>query len=251
MRSDAEIDEIALAIETDRLAPGDLGDPLRLVALADALEEGDRRVALPDLAGDRLVAPDDVAHPRLDLLEVLGRERRGASEIVIESVFGGRAEGDLGFGIELLDRLGHHMRRVVAQDVEPVRLVAGDDRDRGVMVDDRREVARLAVELQRDRRLGEARADRGGDVGAGSAARRNCDVLPSGSVTTTGFPDAVSFMAPSAPSFGGAGNGPMATKKPRPLAGGVVRVQALAAGSAYAISSSAPRRAEWWSSLSW
>ena len=107
-----------------------------------------------------LVALDDLAHARLDLFEILGRERRVAREIVIEAVLGRRAEGDLRLGVELLDRLGHDVRGVVTDDFEPVRLVAGDDRDLGVMVDDGREVARAAVKLQRDRRLGEAGADR-------------------------------------------------------------------------------------------
>ena len=127
----------------------------------------DRRVAVPDLAGDLLVAPHDLAHPRLDLGEILGGERLGAREIVIEPGLGRRPEGDLGLGIELLDRLGHHMGRVVAQDLEPFRHVAGDDRDRGVTVDHGREIARPAVDPDRDRRLGEPRPDRGGDFGAG------------------------------------------------------------------------------------
>ena len=78
---------------------------------------GDRRVAVPDLAADRLVAAHDLAHPRLDLLEIFGRERLVAGEIVIEAGFRRRPKGDLGVGIEFLDRLGHDMGRIVAQDL--------------------------------------------------------------------------------------------------------------------------------------
>src|SRR5262249_22320900 len=106
MRPDTEIDEIALAIEADLLLRRNLADIFGLVALADAVEEGYRPVAAPHLARDRFVAAHDVAHALLDAREVVGRERRCAREIVIKAGVGRRAEGDLRFGIELLDRLG-------------------------------------------------------------------------------------------------------------------------------------------------
>src|SRR5579862_9129284 len=84
MRTDAQIDKIALAIDADRLVRRNFPDPLGLVALADTREKRDRGVAIPDLAGDRLVAPHDLAPARFDLFEILRRERLGAREIVIE-----------------------------------------------------------------------------------------------------------------------------------------------------------------------
>src|SRR5204863_2650931 len=56
MRPDAQIDEIALAVDADLLGRWDLADIFGLVALADAGEELDRSVTVPDLAGDLLVA---------------------------------------------------------------------------------------------------------------------------------------------------------------------------------------------------
>ena len=108
----------------------------------------------------------DLAHARLDLLEIFGRERLGAREIVVEAGFGRRPEGDLGIGIEFLDRLGHDMGRVVAQDLEPFRHLASDDRDGGVAVDHGREIARPPVDLNGDRRFRQTRPNRGGDFGA-------------------------------------------------------------------------------------
>src|SRR6266700_6016899 len=105
MRPNAQIDEFALAVDADLLRRRDLADILGLVALADAGEERDRPVAVPDLTGDRLVAADDLAHPLLDAGEVFRGERLIAPEIVIKAVVGRRAEGDLAFGIELLDGL--------------------------------------------------------------------------------------------------------------------------------------------------
>ena len=172
MRPRAQIDEIPLAIEADLLVGWDLADIFGLVALADALEERDGAVAVPDLAGDRLVAAHDLAHPLFDPGEIVGRERRLAREIVVKAGLGRRTERDLRFGVQLLDRLGHYMRRVVAQDLDPLRRLARDDRD--LRRHGRCAVARsraLSVDLDRNRRLGETGADRGRDIGAGHRSR--------------------------------------------------------------------------------
>ena len=71
--------------------------------------------AVPDLALDRQVAVDDLGHALLDLGEVLRRERLVAHEVVVEAVLRRGTERDLRAGIELLHRLGEHMRCVVAQ----------------------------------------------------------------------------------------------------------------------------------------
>src|SRR5205814_7605540 len=107
MRADAQIDEVALAIEADLLLGRDLADIFGLVALTDAIEERDRLIAVPDLAGDRLVTAHDVAHALLDARQIVGGERSRAGEIVIEAGFCRRAEGDLSFRVQLLDSLGH------------------------------------------------------------------------------------------------------------------------------------------------
>ena len=102
---------------------------------------------------------------------VNGRASLGR-EVVIEAVVGRRAEGDLRAGQQRLHRLGEHMRIVVARELERVGLVArGDQRELGVAVERPVEVAQLAVDPRRERRLGEARPDRRGDVGRGRARR--------------------------------------------------------------------------------
>ena len=81
VRAAAEVEPVALPVDADRLAGGDVGDDLGLVVLADRLEVADGVVAVPDLAADRLVAIDDLAHPRLDLRQLVRGERlhRGRS----------------------------------------------------------------------------------------------------------------------------------------------------------------------------
>ena len=70
-----------------------------------------------------------------------------AHEVVVEAVLGRRAERDLRAGIELLHRLRQHVRRVVAQQLERLRIARRHDADPGVVVDDRGEVLHLAVDL--------------------------------------------------------------------------------------------------------
>ena len=130
VRAAAQIDEAALAVQRDRLAGRDAADDLGLVALALLQEELDGGVAIPDLAHDLLVARDDFVHALLDALEILRRERRAAREVVVEAVLDGRADRHLRLGIELLDGLGHDVRRVVAQQLEPVGRRPRHDLDR-------------------------------------------------------------------------------------------------------------------------
>ena len=99
VRAAAQIDEIALAIQRDRLVGGDAANDLGLVDLALLQEEVDGGVAVPDFAHDLLVARDDLVHPLLDAREVFRRERRGACEVVVEAVLDGGADRDLGFRV--------------------------------------------------------------------------------------------------------------------------------------------------------
>jgi hypothetical protein len=62
------------------------------------------------------------------------------------------------------------VREVVPRELERLGLVArGDQRELGIAVERPVEVAHLAVDPRRQRGLGQARADRRGDVGRGRA----------------------------------------------------------------------------------
>ena len=123
-------------------------DQLELVRLARQLRA---RVVVGDRpAGEALVVLDDLAHPGLDRLEVLGRERGLDVEVVVEAVLDRRPDAELRVGEQVLDRLGHHVRRRVAQDGAPVGAV---DPDRLDLVAGRqlvREVAHDPVDPGRD-----------------------------------------------------------------------------------------------------
>ena len=169
MRPAAEIEPLALRVDLDLVALGDRVDQLELEGLALVGEQLLRRLAVDDLARERRVAGDDLAHLGFDLRQILRRERLLAREVVIEAVVDHRADGDLRAGIKLLHGLRHHMRRVVADQLERFLVLAREEFDRGVGLDGSGEVGELAVEAHRHAALGERRRDRFGDVEARGA----------------------------------------------------------------------------------
>ena len=133
VRPPAEVHECALPVDRDRFRRGDRADDLGLVVLALAFEESRRLVAVPDFAGDRLVAVHDLAHPLLKPDQVLGCERLGAREVVIEAVLDHGADGDLDIRVELLRGLGKRMGGIMADEVETVGIGARHDLDCGIV----------------------------------------------------------------------------------------------------------------------
>ncbi|MCY1308204.1 hypothetical protein D9M70_581930 [compost metagenome] len=139
---------------------------------------GDGRVAVPDLALQRGAPVDDLGHLLLDLREVVGREGLVAGEIVIEAVLDGRADGHLRAGEQLLHRLGQHVGGVVADGLQRLGIVAHQQAEVAVAVDDAVQVALLAVPDDQGRLLGQRGRDGGGHV----AARRALRILTHGAV---------------------------------------------------------------------
>ena len=96
---------------------GQFHHPFGLEAFAMVEEELADLLAVPFLADQRLVGGDDAAHLLLDRGQVLVGERAAAGgrrEVVIETVVGRRAEGDLRAGKQVLHRLGEDMGKIVA-----------------------------------------------------------------------------------------------------------------------------------------
>ena len=92
-------------------------DELELVGLVGHLRA---RLVLRDrAAAEDLVPVDDLQHRLLELLEVLGSERLRDVEVEVEAVRDVRADAQLGVRTQLLHRLRHHVRRGVAQHLEP------------------------------------------------------------------------------------------------------------------------------------
>ena len=148
-----------MAVDRDLLVFGQIRDDLGLVVLAERAEEADRLRPVPDLAADGFRTIDDLVHALFDARQILGREGLVTREIVIEAVLDGGTDGHLGAGVELLDGLGQDMGGIVPDQLQRLRTLAGDDLDRGVFRDRQIEIAQLAVDLDSERRLGEAGAD--------------------------------------------------------------------------------------------
>ena len=168
MRPAAKVRPLALAIELDVFARGNGVDELDLERLALLLEKALGLLARHHGFLERLVARDDLAHALLDRRKVLGRERLGAVEVVIEAVLDHRADGHLGLRPQRLHRVGEHMRRVVADELERARIVAGDEFEARVGLDRVGEIDEFAVAHRCDRALGERGRNRFGDVEAGN-----------------------------------------------------------------------------------
>ena len=113
--------ELALPVERHAL----VGDPLDDLDLV-AARPSPRRARSPRSRGiswrvTRRFRVDDLAHRRLDALEVFGSERLGALEVVVEAVLDDRADRDLRAGKEPLHGLRHEVRGRVPEHLEPLR----------------------------------------------------------------------------------------------------------------------------------
>ena len=176
MRPAAHVEPVGTRpVDRQLLAFRKFGRPFGLEALALRGPAVDQGLAAPGLAAQRLVGADDLAHLLLDRRQVVHRERfaaRGRQHVVIEAVIGRRAESDLRARPQRLHRLGEDVGIVVPGEFERLGLVArGHQRQRRVARKRPRQVHQLApmavIDPRRQRRLGEAGADRGGDIGGG------------------------------------------------------------------------------------
>ena len=157
MRTTAEVEPIALAVDLQALVGRDRVDEFDLEGLTSPLEEAPGLVATPDLFGEGLVARHDLAHALFDGIEIVRRERRLAIKIVVEPVLDHRPDRHLRAGVETLDGLGQHMRGIVSDESQGPRIVSGQEFDSGIGVQWIAEVDDDAVARHRDDALGQGR----------------------------------------------------------------------------------------------
>jgi hypothetical protein len=166
VRSPAQVDEVALAVQGDRLIGGNRGNNLRLVFLADTAKKTDSCVTFPLFAHNRLVPVDDLLHALFDYCEILFAEGLGARKVIIEPVLDRRPDGHLRVWPEFLDRLGEHVCGIVPQKLETVPGIASDNFNPGVAGNIAAEVPEFAVHAHSDGAVGETLADARGNLGA-------------------------------------------------------------------------------------
>ena len=125
-------------------------DQLELVRLVGQLGAG--LVVGDHAAREGLALVDDPLHDLLELLEVIGGERVLDVEVVVEAVADRRPDAEPGLGVDLLHRLGEHVRGGVPQDGQAVLGVDGHRLDDVAVGEDVGQVAQLAVDAGDDAR---------------------------------------------------------------------------------------------------
>ena len=170
VRAAAEVHELALPVDRHL----GLALPLELVDLIDLvrlLPLGEVRPGVGhrhDRSLERRLRLHDAVDLGFDGREVGLRQRPREVEVVVEAVLDRRAEAELRLRDDRRDRLRQDVSGGVAHDVEVVvPALRGDDLD-GVAVGQRRARGRGSLpDLDGDRGLGQAGADRRGGVVAG------------------------------------------------------------------------------------
>src|SRR5258706_6929200 len=171
VRPATEIVPVAVKIDRDFLARGDGPDELGLVVLAVPFEVRDGLIARPDLTPRRQIGLHDLVHLGFDFRQIVGREGLAARKVVVEAVLDRRTDRHLRARINLLHRHRQDMRRVVANELERFGVLSGDNAHAGIGLDGPEQIPFLAVDLQDQCGLGEARTDRGRYFCPGDAAR--------------------------------------------------------------------------------
>ena len=109
VRAGAEVGELTLLIEADVRVGGQIVDELDLERLVLLLHELDGFLARQLKALELELFLADLAHLRLDLLQMLRRKGAGSAQIVVEAGLDAGADGELHLGPQALDRLRQHM----------------------------------------------------------------------------------------------------------------------------------------------
>ena len=119
MGARAQVDELAVLVERDLLALGNVGQPAELVALLAARPDDLRRLPARDLLPHkRLVLVGDLLHLGLDPHQVLGGELVLEIDVVVEPGVGRGTDVQLRIGIDAKERRRQDVRRRVAEFFE-------------------------------------------------------------------------------------------------------------------------------------
>ncbi len=127
MRAPAEIDKIALPVETYRLIVRNAGNNFRFVVFTDALKKSYCVIALPLFSGNTVILRHQLRHARFNCLKIFWGKGALERKIVIEAIINDRAYGYLGRWEKLLNGHGQQMGRRVTNNIEGFIGTVGDD----------------------------------------------------------------------------------------------------------------------------
>ena len=134
VRAAAEVDEAAVAIERDRVAGRNVLQALELQVVAALAEDPLGLLARHLDALERRIFGDDLAHLRLDRLEILGREGAREAEVVLVLLGVILASGVvLRLGPEPGHRVGEHVLGRVADELARLGVLGGEQAERAAL----------------------------------------------------------------------------------------------------------------------
>ena len=127
---------------------------------------------LRQLALIRQIPGLDLCHARFDSFEILGRKRRLALEVVIEAGVGGRPDAELGLGKQFEHRRRQQVSSRVPVNLERFRILRSQNLNFGVFFERPGQIVQLSIHARHHGVVGQARADRLGDVQRAAPGRR-------------------------------------------------------------------------------
>lgn len=143
---------------------GHVLDQAQLVVLATRLEDLDDLRTRGDLLDHVVVLGNQLAHALFDGGHVVRGERTLGVDVVVEAFGDDRADHHLDVRVQLLDRMADQMRGGVADDLHALLVLGGDDAQGRVAIDHVTGIDQHAIDRTGDGGLGQAGADRLGDV---------------------------------------------------------------------------------------
>lgn len=134
MRAAAEVEPLALLVDFNLFAFGQVLNQFDLIIFALGLKNFDGLIAIPDFARKWFVRGDDFFHFLFDRGEVVRGERLIAGEIVVEPVFNGRSDGHLRTRKQRLHGFGEDVGAVMADEIQGLVILAADEGNAGVLI---------------------------------------------------------------------------------------------------------------------
>ncbi len=127
MRSAAQIRKIALAVQRNDFAFRQIINDFGFVMFAFVREKLDSFITRHNHALQLFVAFDDFMHFLFDFCKIISGKRLFARKVIIKAVFNSRADGNLNVRPQFFDGLSHNVRAGVAQNVQALFILTGDD----------------------------------------------------------------------------------------------------------------------------
>ena len=160
MGAPAQIEPVALPVNSDGFSGGNIAQQFELVNVVREQFVG--FLAGDFLAHDGKIGVGELAHFGFDGPKVVFGNR-GQVDVVVKTVFERRADGEFGFGMQRLHRLGHQVCRGVPVYFAAFGVIPGEEFEGRVAGERAREVPHGAIDLRGQNRLRQAGAEALGD----------------------------------------------------------------------------------------